>query len=330
MPTLLSNPVNLGQLTDVTKIGLVNWHRGAEIGMKKALAARSLYFEKHASELNEEHSGFNESGTSHVTGDDENYALVSDTQGDTITLSQVKRTVRRRITEDLIEFNKYPRIGSLLRQTGSKLWRGYGLDLSHKFTFAFSTNYIDRDGRVVSLIGGDGAAMVANTHTLNNGNTIDNLITARLSESSAEDAVDLGNQMVDHNGEIVVPEFSVVVTGPHSNTRHTAMKLTSQQKQVGTDLNDMNPFSGQMRHVVLPYLPTTGTGAYDTTKDRYWFLMDESLAKGDEQLIASVRTMPSPERPTIDPDNNTVQFKGKMRYDIGHLDAHFIVGSNAT
>jgi len=330
MPSLLSNPVNLGQLTDVTKIGLVNWHKGAEIGMQKALAARSLYHEKRASELNEEHSGFNESGFSHVSGDDEAYALVSDTQGDTITLSQVKRTVRRKITEDLIEFNKYPRIGSLLRQTGSKLWRGYGLDLTHKFTFGASTSYTDRDGRVVTITGGDGAAWVANTHTLNNGDTYDNLITARLSESSLEDAMDLGNQMVDQNGEIVVPEFSALVTGPHTNTRHVAMKLTSQNKQVGSDLNDLNPFGGKLRHVVLPYLPTTGAGAYDTTKDRYWFVMDESLAKGDEQLISSVRTMPAPERPTIDPDTNTVQFKGKMRYDMGHLDSHFIVGSNAT
>jgi twitching motility protein PilJ len=93
----------------------------------------------------------------------------------------------------LIEFNKYSRIGALLRKTGSKLWRGYGLDLTHKFTFAASTSYTDRDGRTVTISGGDGAAMVADTHTLNNGDTFDNLITARLSESSNHQAREIAS-----------------------------------------------------------------------------------------------------------------------------------------
>lgn len=328
MPQLLQNPYSVAQLNDVVKIGLVNWHRGAQMSLPKTLAVRSLYFEKKADELSEEHSSMSESGFSSVTLDGEDYKLVSDTQGDSITLTQVKRTVRRIITEDLIEFNKYPKIARLLRTTGTKLWRGYALDLSHKFTFAFDTQYTDRDGRTVSVVGGDGAAWVADTHTMNNGDTFDNKLTARLSESSLEDAIDLGNAMVDHNGQIVIPEFSVLITGTHTNTMHTAMKLLRQTQQVGTDLNDLNPFAGKMRHVALQYLDTNKDGQRDSTKSRMWFIMDESLAKGDEQLIASVRTMPAPENPTVDPDNNNVQFKGKMRYDIGHLDAHFIVGAN--
>lgn len=330
MPTLLANPYNLAQLNDVVKIGLVHWHKGAEMSIPKTLAVRSLFHEKRAAELNEEHSSFNESGFSSVTADDEDYKLVSDTQGDTITLTQVKRTVRRKITEDLIEFNKYSKIGGLLRRTGTKLWRGYALDLAHKFTFMADTTYADRDGRTVSVVGGDGAALVADTHTLNNGDTFDNKLTARLSESAIEDAFDLGNAMVDHNGEQAIPEFDTLGTTNHSATKHMAMKLVAQSKQVGTDLNDMNVWSGRLRHVVIPYFDSTGAGAKNTAKQRYWFVMDSSLAKGDEQLISSVRTLPAPEKPTVDPDNNTVQFKGKMRYDIGHLDAHWIVGSIAT
>lgn len=326
---MLLNPYNLGQLNALIQIGLVQWHNGAQMALPKTVAVRSLFYEKKAEEYMEEHAGFNESGFSHVTGDGQDYELVTDTEGDHITLTQVKRTVRRKITEDLIEFNKYPKIYSLLRKTGTKLWRGYALDLAHRFTFAFDTSYTDRDGRTVSVTGGDAAALCADTHTLNNGDTFDNKIVARLSESALEDAEDLGAAMVDHNGEQVNPEFTTLVTANHAATKHMAKKLTGQQKQVGSDLNDMNTYFGELRLVVVPYLDSTASGAKNTAKSRYWFLIDESLSKGDEQLISSVRTMPTEEMPTVDPNNNSVQFKGKMRYDIGHLDAHWIVGSAA-
>lgn len=329
MPTMLLNPYNIGQLSSLVQIGLIQWHNGAEMSIPKTIAVRSLFHEKMAEQYMEEHAGFSESGFSHVTTDGQDYELVTDTEGDHITLTQVKRTVRRKITEDLIEFNKYPKIYSLLRKTGTKLWRGYALDLAHRFTFAFDTAYTDRDGRSVSVTGGDGAALCADTHTLNNGDTYDNKLVARLSESALEDAEDLGAAMVDQNGEQVNPEFTTIVTANHAATKHMAQRLTGQQRQVGTDLNDANPYYGQMRHVVVPYLDSTASGAKNTAKSRYWFVIDESLAKGDELLISSVRTMPTEEMPTVDPNNNNVQFKGKMRYDIGHLDSHWIVGSAA-
>lgn len=329
MPQFLTNPYNLGQINDAVKIGLVNWHVGAKMALEKTLEVRSLFAEREASELNEEHSGFNESGFSSVTVDDQDYALVTDTQGDTITLTQVKRTVRRKITEDLIEFNKYPRIAALLRKTGSKLLRGFALDLTHRYTFAFDTTYTDRDGRTVTVTGGDGASRCADTHTLNNGDTFDNKIVARLSESSLEDAIDLGNAFVDHNGQLVMPEFTTLITGPHALTMHTGKRLMQQDWSLDTDLRNMSVYKGAYRHVILPYLDTTAAGAKNTSKSRYWFLQDDSLAKSDEQNLCLVRTMPVPEAPTVDQNNNTVQFKGKMRYDIGHLDANWLVGSAA-
>lgn len=319
----------MGQINDAVKIGLVHWHKGANMSEEKTLPVRSLFAEREASELNEEHSGFNESGFSSVSGDGEDYNLVTDTQGDTITLTQVKRTVRRKITEDLIEFNKYPRIAALLRKTGSKLFRGYALDLSHRYTFAFDTSYTDRDGRTVSTIGGDGGAMCADSRTLNNGDTYDNKLVERLSETSLEDAIDLGNAVVDQNGQLAMPEYSTLITGVHASTSHTGKRLVSQPWQLDSDLRNMSVFQGQYRHVMLPYLDTTALGAKNTAKSRFWYLQDDSLAKEDEQLMALVRTMPAPEAPTVDPNNNTIQFKGKMRYDIGHLDSSFIVGSAA-
>lgn len=329
MPTFLANPYSLGQLNNLIKIGFVNWHQGAEMAVPSTLEVRSLFWEKPADMYQEEHAGFSESGFSSVTGDDEDYKLVTDTEGDTVTLTQVKRTVRRRITEDLIEFNKYPKIASLLRETGKKLWRGFALDLSHRYTFGFDTSYTDRDGRTVSTIGGAGGALCADTVTMNNGDTYDNKLVARLSEASLEDAIDLGNGFVDHNGQQVMPEFTTLITSRHASTMHTAQRLMKQPDQLDTDLRNMSVFQGKYRHVVMPYLDSTALGARNTSKSRYWFLQDDNIAKSLGMNIVSVRTEPTQEAPTTDSDSNTVQFKGKMRYDIGFLDSTFVVGSAA-
>ncbi len=327
MPSPLSNPYNLGQLDDLIKLGNVSWHEGAEMEMARIQEVRSLFFEKHASERTEEHSGFTESGFSAKTGDGEDYALVSDTQGDTLTLTQQKRTVRRQITEDLLEFNKYPELNAKLKETGAKLWRGYGVDLTHRFTFAFDSSYTDRDGESVTTTGGDGANFCANTHTLNSGDTFDNQITARLSDSSVEDAEDLFAAFIDQNGNLVYPIADTLIVGTQSSTHNIAKRITGQSTQIDNDFNNMNVHQGKYRLVSLVYLDTTGLVAKDATKSRFWFLMASSLK---ENLMSSVRRFPVPEVVSTDDDSNTMQWKAKMWYDIGHLDSNFIVGSNPT
>lgn len=327
MPAPLSNPVTGGQIDDIRKNALVSWHKGAKMAMGKIQGVRKLFWEKGAAEYTEEHSGFSESGFSSKSGDGEDYNLVTDTQGDTQTFTQQKRTVRKKITEDLLEFSKYPEVDRKLRAVGGKLWRGYALDLAHRFTYAFDTSYTDRDGETVATTGGDAAALCANTHTMNDGSTFDNLLTARLSEGALETAEDLFGAFVDHNGELVNPMADTLVTGTHAATKHVAQRLTRQPMQLDTDFNNISVYSGELRHVIVPYLDTTAAGAKSTTKSRFWYVLDSSMK---DNLMSVVRRFPNPERPTVDPDNNSVQFKAKMWYDIGHLDANWIAGSNAT
>lgn len=330
MPAPLSNPISSGQIDDLRRNALITWHKGAEMAEQETLAVRSL-FDEHAAngKYTEEHSSFSTSGFSSKSGDGEDYVLTTDTQGDTMILTQQKRTVRRIITEDMIRWNKYPQIKSLLMGGSSKLWMGYALDLAHRFTFAFDTAYTDRDGETVSTIGGDAAALCAATHTMNDGSTFDNLISARLSESSLEDAQDQGNAVVDHNGQLVMPRFDILLTGTQKSTSHMADRLTTQPWQVDSDFRNQNVYAGTLRHVELPFLDTTAAGAKYSAKSRFWFLLDTRLAKTLGHLSVSVDQFPDPEVPTYDPDNNNMTFKAKMYYDINHLDASFVQGSNA-
>lgn len=326
MPSPLSNPITGGQINDVRKNGLVSWHKGAEMEMSKIQNVRSLFWEKNSDQYTEEHSSFDESGFGSKTGEGEDYKFVQNTQGDTITLTQIKRTARTKITEDMMRFSKYPEIDRKLRVVGAKLWRGYALDLSHVFTFAFDTSYTDRDGETVATTTGAGTALCADTITLNSGDTMDNLITARLSESSLEAMEDLFAAFIDHNGQLVNPMPDTLITGTHAATRHIAQRLTGQPMQLDTEFQNQSVYKGAYRHVILPYLDTTASGGKNTAKSRFWFLMDSSMK---DNLIAGVNLFPNPESPTVDPDNNSVQFKGKMWYDIARLASYMIGGSNA-
>lgn len=326
MPYTLSNPFTTGQLNDLVKNALVVWQKGAEMSQAKVEGVRSLFDEIYATQKTMEFSNFSESGFSSKTGEGEDYMLTSDTQGDTLNLTQIKRTARKKLTEDLLEFNKYPEVKSDLTSIGGKLWRGYALDLTHRFTFAFDTSYTDRDGETVSTLGGDGAALCADTHTMNDGSTYDNKISARLSEAALEAAEDLGNAFVDHNGQLVAPTFDTLITSSHPETAHMARRLVGQPMQTDTDFNNISVYQGKYRHVELPYLDTAANGSKNTAKSRFWFIMDSSMKRN---LKVAVRAWPNPEMPTRDPDNNNIQFKAKMWYDIGHLDGNFIVGSNA-
>lgn len=332
MPSPLSNPYNLGQNNDLVKNALIAWQKGAEMARQDSLGVRTLFWEKPAEQLNEELAeGYSSSGFSTVTGDGEDFALVTKTQGDTLNLTQLKRTARAKITQDLMEFSKYPQIAAELQEVGGYLWRGYALDLTHRFTFAFDTSYTDRGGATISTVGGDAAALCANTHTLNSGDTFDNLLTARLSESSLEDAEDLMNAFIDHNGELVNPRADTLITGTHSETRHVGERLTTQPMQLDSDFNNVSVYKGAFKHVVLPYLDTTAAGAKNTAKYRYWFIMDSRLGSAPNgHLVASVRRFPTMDPMTTDPDNNNKQFKAYMYYDIGHNAANWIVGSNAS
>ena len=325
MPSPLANPYNIGQLGDLVSNALISWGKGSELAMNEANSVRQLFMEERAQQRTETFSDFSNSGLSSKTGDGEDFALKIKTQGDSISTTQIKRTARIKITSDLLEYNKYPEINSQMKDTGGFLWRGYALDLSHKFTYAFDTTYVDRDGETVTVTGGDGAALSANTHTMNDGSTYDNLLTARLSESSLEDADDLGNAIVDHNGQLVTVRFDTILTSNHAATKHMAMRLVGQPNQPDTDFRNMAVYNGT-RHIVLPLLDTTAVMARDTTKSRFWFYVASSRK---DDLKARVRRWPDVEAPTKDPDNNNLQFKAEMHYDIVHLNAWGVIGSNA-
>lgn len=150
------------------------------------------------------------------------------------------------------------------------------LDLTHQLTFATATSYTDMDGDTVATAMGDTYALAYATHTLTSAaDTYTNVITGNpvFSAGALEVAMGLTNSEILNNfGEQRVMNFNTVVTANDPSTiREVRQLLQSTADPDATHSGVVNTYKGLFRHVILPRLATSATGAYDSTKIKYWF-----------------------------------------------------------
>lgn len=192
---------------------------------------------------------------------------------------QAKRVAREiAITWEMRNFNRYPQVTGQLTSLAHFVPQRMELDLTHRLTFAESTTYTDRDGDTVSLTGGDGLAMVSSVHTLTGVSTTwSNVITGNpvFSKGGLEAAETVGNVNILSNlGERRVMEWNTIATSDDPNTVNTVKEyLNSTADLSAPNSGVVNVYKNKYKHVVLPQLATTATGAYDSTKAKRWFLM---------------------------------------------------------
>lgn len=344
-----SNPITAEQWERAVKIGDVSFVRGAEMQLPKIQAARALFDERNVSTEKEEVAELpSASGlASMLGGENQDAPLVSITDGDSLTMTQKTRAARIEISDKFLRYNKYPVLAQILQNVGSRLVRGYGQDMQHKFTFAGDDSYTYRaNGGTISVVGADGVSLLDDSHPTNNGSTWDNLLGSgssyRLSEATYQDCKELGNTFLDHNDQLVIPEFDTIVTGNHVNTCHTAIRLTKQTSQVSiatlgdadggasdTVLNGLNPIAGTVRHLQLPLMATTASGGANSAKTRFWFLVDTGMAKAGN-LRANIGLAPKLYAPVMSQNGFTMVYKAQTDYDLAHINAGFIAGALAT
>lgn len=180
------------------------------------------------------------------------------------------------ITYEAMNENRYPEIVGGLTDLSTFCQQRMALDLTHRLTFATSTSYTDMDGDTVATVVGDGYQLVYATHKLSlSSTTYTNIITGNPAFSPG--AFQVARQCAIVNtysnfGEQRVMEFNVVATGNDPATIdevRTLLRSTSDPTQNNPGV--INPQANMFTHVVLDRLATTATGAYDSTKAKYWF-----------------------------------------------------------
>lgn len=319
---------------DLVKLSPMMWFNGASAEMDEIQGGSDLFALENMDQFNKDFSVIARSGFSHKVPQGGDYPDYLQNQGDTLSLSVLKRGNAFTITEDLLDGNKYRDIRLGMEDLGASLFRGIGLDQAHfLLTFAFSSTYTDRDGQTVSNgIAKGSEALFADTHTMEDGSTFDNLLGALpLNEPNLRGGEDLSVDFKDENGFPVSFKGDLLVyTRDHTN-RHMSTRLFSPMQQFQQDAaeRNINVYQNAYRPVSLFYGATLASGKTDTTnKAKYWAGYSSKLLK--DGAIYGLHTAPLPAGPFQDPYNGGMLWRSKCRYDIGIGYAQLGFGSNST
>lgn len=197
--------------------------------------------------------------------------------GYNVTMTKKRIAMEIDITQEMLDENRYAEVGSQIRALTHFCPQRIELDLTHILTFASATSYTDMDGETVTLTVGDGLALASASHTLKySSTTYSNRITGDpiFSQGALESAEQLTVTNIYSNfGERRVMNFNTIVTSDDPNTVNAVKQILQSTADIdGAHSGVMNVNKSKYRHVVLPQLATTATGAHDSTKAKYWML----------------------------------------------------------
>jgi len=167
----------------------------------------------------------------------------------------------------------------------------------------------------------NGTALVSDTQTNLNGDTIDNKLTAALSTTALEDAIVALIEQKDQAGDVVGREAACLLVPPALYKE--AVEITESKLEANTADNQMNVFSAKYGIVVKqsPYL-----GAASGGSDTAWFLTskDHMVNRWERQGIVT---------DLVDykySDNNTYKYKAEFRNVYGAVTYEGIIGSDGS
>lgn len=236
------------------------------------------------------------------------------------------------ITVEMRKYNKYPEVVGSLQFLGGYCARRMDLDLTHRLTFGTATTYTNKEGAVISIDTGDDYQLFYSAHTLGNGGTTYRSRIANnpvLSKGALEAAELLMVQRYNNLSELKSVTPDILWTSNNPNTVNTAREYLQSTAAVDTSNSGItNVYQGKYKHVILPRLATTATGAYDSTKIKYWGLASSS----DSTSYIGVWEEPFMLAPSvgdgIEFSTENWNYGTRASYGIGSVAAHHIVMSS--
>lgn len=209
--------------------------------------------------------------------------------GYNVTMTKKRIGMEIDITKEMRDENRYPEVGSLITNLTHFCPQRIELDATHRLTFGTAVSYTDMDGETVSTVGGDGLAIFSAVHTLRYSSlTWNNIVTGNpvFSRGGLEAAELIATTDILSNfGERRVITFNTIITGDDPTTVNAVKQFLGSTSDVDQNNSGvMNIYQNKYKHLILPQLATTATGAVDSTKRKYWFLA--SLGMGMNGLQA--------------------------------------------
>lgn len=322
--------INTQNFNDMVKLGNVLWRRGYE---RVGLIAKQLYDVSASNLLITEHSSLDGFTFAKRKGEGDDYVQENPVQNYSKTLTKYRVGLEATITWEMRKYDKYREISRVLNGLGQASAQRMELDLTHRFTFATATSYVDQDGITVSTTVGDGLALASSVHTVNGSSTTFRNQVANnpaFSRSGLEAAETLfASQMIDSSGNKIVVNPDTIVTSQDPSTVNTVKEFLNSTASLETsNSGNVNVYKSKYRHIVLPYLATTNTGARNADKEKMWLLADLSHTDAILEISEMPHMIaPSPGKNSEDFNNDDWMFKSSAAYGIEISDPKFVVVS---
>ena len=197
--------------------------------------------------------------------------------GYNVTMTKKRISTEIDISQEMRDENRHADVGTLITSLVHFCPQRIELDQSHVLTFCTATSYTDMDGDTVNLAVGDTYCLINSGHLLKySTETYSNRVTGDplFSRGGIEAAEALAiSNVVNNANQRRVKNFNVIISSDDPNTVNNIaqfLSATSDPDQNNSGVG--NVYKGKYRHIQLPYLATTATGARDTSKEGWWFL----------------------------------------------------------
>jgi len=269
--------LNTATLADFVKLADVIWAKGVE-SVQQIMRTSGLVKEVPIAANSGNTREFSEM-------DLEEYAKVKD-QGDQAQRAKVQQGYSKAMTQYRVALdigityemrtqNKYPEVVAKLMNLGRTPYNRMDLDLSHRIGFGASTTYTNMDGETITITTGDTKALFYTLHTLKGSSTTYRNLLANNPKLS-KGALEAIERLITENtynqfGEKMVMPFDILFTTDDPNVVNTAREYLQSTADVeGAHSGVKNVYAAKYKHVILPRIATTATGAVDTDKRYYW------------------------------------------------------------
>lgn len=256
-----------------------------------------------------------------------------------ITIRMKRIGIESEITWEMRRYNKKQEVLSAIQSLPYFCPQRVELDLTHRLTFCSSTAYTDLDGNSIDLTVGDGLALVSAVHTLKFSSlTYSNNVTGNpLFSKGALEAAELltTTDILSNFGEKRVMDFNTIVTGNNPtvvNAVKQFLRSTSDNTQNNAGVINVN--KDKYTHVILIQLATTATGAIDSTKKNWWFLVaaGNGLRGWQAWYVESeaMNLIPSTSGNGVDVHKDVWYYNVRQAYNIGIVSGRGLVASLPT
>lgn len=253
---------------------------------------------------------FKSTGLWEQTDESEDYKSGTFRTGNQQSFAVLKYTKKLPISEELFKDDQHSVVNRAVVDMGRKAKMTRDRNAFAIFRNAFTTTLTN-----------DGAALISDSHTTLSGGTVDNKITAALTETSLNTAIQALIQQKEQDGTSAgcIPTVLLVPPALHK----LAVEITGSTLRSATANNDLNYYSDKFSIMVMTsrYL-----GAAEGGSDTAWFLLadNHSITRWVREGVSTT---------LLDKqysENGTYVYKGSYREVVGVMDYVGVYGSDGT